>query len=74
MSRRPRPPPKPRTVDRNAEQDPVEVFCRIRPQENPEEDVCVSVVDVRTVKVILYSLNNRWESFIAHSIFEMLWD
>lgn len=62
MSRYPRVPPnKPRLaaggggygvgVDRRSvEQDPVEVFCRIRP---PEEglDECVAEVDDRTLKV-----------------------
>ncbi|XP_064077220.1 LOW QUALITY PROTEIN: kinesin-like protein KIF23 [Macrobrachium nipponense] len=51
MARRPRVPPKPKTVERKMEQDPVEVFCRIRPKENPEEEPCVVVVDTRTVKL-----------------------
>ncbi|XP_068210272.1 kinesin-like protein KIF23 isoform X2 [Palaemon carinicauda] len=51
MARRPRVPPKPKTLERKTEQDPVEVFCRIRPKENPDEEPCVSVVDTNTVKL-----------------------
>ncbi|KAK7069128.1 Kinesin-like protein kif23 [Halocaridina rubra] len=52
ISRRPRLPPKPKTVERNGDQDPVEVFCRIRPKENTEEEACVTVIDSRTVKLM----------------------
>ncbi|MPC83195.1 hypothetical protein E2C01_077897 [Portunus trituberculatus] len=52
MQRRPRLPPKPRTVERKVEQDPVEVFCRIRPAEIPGQEECIAEVDSRTVKVI----------------------
>ncbi|XP_045129221.1 kinesin-like protein KIF23 isoform X1 [Portunus trituberculatus] len=51
MQRRPRLPPKPRTVERKVEQDPVEVFCRIRPAEIPGQEECIAEVDSRTVKL-----------------------
>ncbi|XP_071535053.1 kinesin-like protein KIF23 isoform X2 [Panulirus ornatus] len=51
MFRRPRPTPKPKTAERNVEQDPVEVFCRIRPIEIPDQEECVIAVDSRTVKL-----------------------
>lgn len=51
MSRRPKPPPKPKTAERFIERDPVEVYCRIRPPETPNQEECVRAVDSRTVKV-----------------------
>ncbi|XP_053648814.1 kinesin-like protein KIF23 isoform X1 [Cherax quadricarinatus] len=49
--RKPRPTPKPKTVERNVEQDPVEVYCRIRPSDSPDQEDCVTVVDPCTVKL-----------------------
>nr|XP_027230182.1 kinesin-like protein KIF23 isoform X1 [Penaeus vannamei] len=51
MSRRPKPPPKPKTSERFIERDPVEVYCRIRPPETPNQEECVTAVDSRTVKL-----------------------
>ncbi|KAK8396601.1 hypothetical protein O3P69_004941 [Scylla paramamosain] len=51
MQRRPCLPPKPRTVERKVEQDPVEVFCCIRPAEIPGQEECIAEVDSRTVKL-----------------------
>ncbi|KAK3876291.1 hypothetical protein Pcinc_018919 [Petrolisthes cinctipes] len=51
--RKPRPTPRARTVERSGtvEQDPVEVFCRIRPPEQEEQEECVTVVDHSSVKL-----------------------
>lgn len=51
ISKRPRVPPKPKTSERVLERDPVEVYCRIRPPETADEDVCVTKIDSRTVKL-----------------------
>ena len=48
-SKRPKVPPKPRTVEKVICHDPVEVFCRIRPTDNL--DFCIKALDHRTVKV-----------------------
>ncbi|XP_042224138.1 kinesin-like protein KIF23 isoform X1 [Homarus americanus] len=51
IKRKPRPTPKPKTVERHVEKDPVEVFCRIRPVETPDQEECISVIDSSTVKL-----------------------
>ncbi|CAL4093647.1 unnamed protein product, partial [Meganyctiphanes norvegica] len=51
ISKRPRVPPKPKTSERVLEKDPVEVFCRIRPPETADEELCVTRMDIRTVKL-----------------------
>ncbi|XP_025084213.1 kinesin-like protein KIF23 isoform X2 [Pomacea canaliculata] len=44
--------PRKRTASSPREYEPVEVYCRIRPLDNPEDSVCIKAISIDTVELV----------------------